>query len=190
MYKMEKKTDNIRIPPGRLDEDMDKVAEDIAKEELEGVIEEENKLVILATNIERIGDGKVVQGDGGVYQSVEYDALQFELIEQELILGYICEVLKFGAFVRFGPLDGLLHISQIMNDKVEVDQGNQRLVGKETDDALEIDDGIRARIVTVSINDRNPRESKIGLTMRQNGLGKLEWIRRDEEEEDEDKKED
>lgn len=185
MYKIEEKTGNIRIPPDRLDEDMGKVVEDIAKEELEGVIEDENELVILATNIERIGDGKVVQADGGVYQSVKYDALQFELVKKELILGYICEVLKFGAFVRFGPLDGLLHISQIMNDKVEVDQGNQRLVGKESEDALEIDDGIRARIVTVSINDRNPRESKIGLTMRQAGLGKLEWIKRDEDEEEE-----
>ncbi|MBS3817660.1 MAG: DNA-directed RNA polymerase [Candidatus Thermoplasmatota archaeon] len=185
MYKMEKKTDTVRIPPDRLDEDLAEAAKEIAKEKLEGVINDENKLVILATNIERLGDGKVVLGDGGVYQDVRYGALEFELIENELILGYLCEVLKFGAFVRFGPLDGLLHISQIMNDKVEVDQGNQRLVGKETDDALNIDDEIRARIVTVSVNERNPRESKIGLTMRQEGLGKLEWIEEDEEEEEE-----
>ncbi|MBS3782543.1 MAG: DNA-directed RNA polymerase [Candidatus Thermoplasmatota archaeon] len=184
MYKMERKTDTVRIPPDRLDENIDDAAMEIAKEELEGVIEDDNKLVILAANVERIGEGKVVHGDGGVYQDVEYEALYFELIEQELILGYLCEVLQFGGFVRFGPLDGLLHISQIMNDKVEVDQGNQRLVGKETDKSLGIDDEIRARIVTVSINDRNPRESKIGLTMRQNGLGKLEWLTEDEEEEE------
>ncbi len=185
MYKMEKKTDTIRIPPDRLDEDIDEVAKDIAREDLEGVIEDENKLIILSTNIQRIGDGKVVHDDGGVYQEVEYDALYFEMEEQELILGYLCEVLQFGGFVRFGPLDGLLHISQIMNDKVEVDQGNQRLVGKESKDSLGIDDEIRARIVTVSVNERNPRESKIGMTMRQNGLGKLEWIEEDEDEEEE-----
>ncbi len=183
MYIMERKTDTIRIPPGRLDEDIDIAAEEIAKEELEGEIVDGNKLLILAANVERKGDGRVVHGDGGVHQQVEYDALEFELVEQELIQGYLCEVLKFGAFVRFGPLDGLLHISQIMNDKVEVDQGNQRLVGKESGDSLEIDDEIRARIVTVSVNDRNPRESKIGLTMRQTGLGKLEWLEEDEEEE-------
>ncbi len=182
MYKMERKTDTVRIPPDRLDEDIDVAAMEIAKEELEGVIEDDNKLVILATNVQRLGEGKVVHGDGGVYQDVEYDALYFELIEQELILGYLCEVLQFGGFIRFGPLDGLLHISQIMNDKVEVDQGNQRLVGKESNKSLGIDDEIRARIVTISINDRNPRESKIGLTMRQNGLGKLEWLKEDEEE--------
>lgn len=185
MYKMEKKRDTIRIPPDRLDENLKEAAKEIAKEELEGDIYEENKLVILATNVDRVGEGKVVHGDGGVYQDVEYDALYFELKEQELILGYLCEVLQFGGFVRFGPLDGLLHISQIMNDKVEVDQGNQRLVGKETGDSLTIDDEIRARIVTVSVNDRNPRESKIGMTMRQTGLGKLEWIREDEEDQEE-----
>ncbi len=184
MYIMEKKTDTVRIPPERLEEDIDLAAEEIAKEELEGEIVDDNKLVILATNVKRKGDGRVVHGDGGVHQTVEYDALEFQLIEQELILGFLCEVLKFGAFVRFGPLDGLLHISQIMNDKVEVDQGNQRLVGKDTGDSLEIDDGIRARIVTVSINERNPRESKIGLTMRQKGLTKLDWIGREEEEEE------
>lgn len=186
MYKMERKKDTVRIPPDRLDENIDDAAKEIAKEELEGVIEDNNKLVILATNVNRLDEGKVVHGDGGVYQDVEYDALYFELIEQELILGYLCEVLQFGGFIRFGPLDGLLHISQIMNDKVEVDQGNQRLVGKETDKSLGIDDEIRARIVTVSINDRNPRESKIGLTMRQTGLGKLEWMEEDEDEEEED----
>ena len=78
--------------------------------------------------------------------------------------------------MRFGPLDGLLHISQIMDDHIEVDLKNERLIGKETKRELRIDDKVRARIVAISINERNPRESKIGLTMRQPGLGKLEWL--------------
>lgn len=173
--------DTIRIPPNRLeDEDLDEIAKDIAREQLEGTIVGKNKLIILATNIERVGDGRIVHGDGGIFQDISYDALMFQLEEQELIYGYVCEVLKFGAFVRFGPLDGLLHISQIMNDKVEVDEGNQMLHGKESDRKLKVDDKIRARIVTVSVNERSPRESKIGLTMRQNGLGKLEWLEEEE----------
>lgn len=181
MYKMENKEDTIRIPPDKLVEDLDEVSKDIARETLEGTIEEENKLIILATNIDRIGEGKIVHGDGGIFQKVSYDALLFELEEQELIFGYVCEVLKFGAFVRFGPLDGLLHISQIMNDKVDVNLGNQVLQGKETKKDIGINDKLRARIVTVSVNKRSPRESKIGLTMRQSGLGKLEWIEEEEE---------
>jgi len=182
MYIMERKKDTIRIPPHRLDDELDEVALHIARETLEGQIEESNKLIILATNIERIGDGRIVHGDGGIFQDVAYDALIYVLEEDELIFGYVCEVLKFGAFIRFGPLDGLLHISQIMNDKVDVDQGNQVLKGKESGRIIKIDDELRARIVTVSVNERSPRESKIGLTMRQTGLGKLEWFEEDEEE--------
>ena len=37
----------------------------------------------------------------------------------------------------------------------------------------------RARIVTVSMNELNYRESKIGLTMRQVGLGTVEWLEED-----------
>ncbi|MFO8110529.1 MAG: DNA-directed RNA polymerase [Thermoplasmata archaeon] len=176
MYKMEKKQDTIRIPPHMLDEDLDAVAKEIACETFEGNLEDGNKLIIMATNIQRIGDGKIVHGDGGIYQQVKYDALVYQLEEHELIYGYVCEILKFGAFIRFGPLDGLLHISQIMNDKVEVDIGSQRLHGKERKKEIGINDKLRARIVTVSVNERSPRESKIGLTMRQPGLGKLEWI--------------
>ena len=56
---------------------------------------------------------------------------------------------------------------------------NQRLIGKETKRDIRIDADTRARIVTVSVNERSPRESKIGLTMRQQGLGRLEWIEED-----------
>ena len=38
---------------------------------------------------------------------------------------------------------------------------------------------VRARVVALSLNERDPRESKIGLTMRQPGLGNLAWIEAD-----------
>jgi DNA-directed RNA polymerase subunit E' len=31
----------------------------------------------------------------------------------------------------------------------------------------------------VDLNEKNPQDSKIGLTMRQPGLGKLEWLEED-----------
>jgi DNA-directed RNA polymerase subunit E' len=97
----------------------------------------------------------------------------------EVVEGTVCEVVEFGAFVRFGPLDGLLHMSQIMNDYLNVDLGNERLTGKETGRYLGLGDRVRARLVTVSLNELSPRESKIGLTMRQPGLGKIEWLEED-----------
>ena len=98
---------------------------------------------------------------------------------QEIVQGTVCEILKFGAFVRFGPLDGLLHISQIMDDRIDVDIDGRRLLGKDTKRELRVGAGVRARVVSLSINERSPRESKIGLTMRQPGLGKLEWLEED-----------
>src|SRR5256884_8907018 len=71
------------------------------------------------------------------------------------------------------------HISQVMDDRVDVDEEGQRLIGKDTKRDLRIGDKVRTRIVAVSLNERAPRESKIGLTMRQPALGKLDWIEED-----------
>jgi DNA-directed RNA polymerase subunit E' len=46
-----------------------------------------------------------------------------------------------------------------------------------------VGDGIRARVVALSLNEREPRESKIGLTMRQSGLGTSVWLEEEFEEE-------
>jgi DNA-directed RNA polymerase subunit E' len=170
------KEDILRIPPDLLGENFEKTVEELTHSNFEGKVDHENNLVVVATNIIPIGDGRIVHGDGGVYQHVKYNALVFKPEMHEVIEGTVCEVLKFGVFVRFGPLDGLLHISQVMDDHIDVDSGNDRLIGKETKRELRIGDKVRARIVAISINERNPRESKIGLTMRQPGLGKIDWI--------------
>jgi len=69
-----------------------------------------------------------------------------------------------------------LHMSQIMNDYVDVDAESGRIQGKETKRILKVGDLIRARIVAVSLNELSARESKIGLTMRQPALGTHEWL--------------
>jgi len=80
-------------------------------------------------------------------------------------------------------------MSQIMNDYIEVDVDNERLIGKETKRVLTVGSKVRARIVAVSMNEISPRESKIGLTMRQPALGAHEWIEEDRKKEKEGEKE-
>jgi DNA-directed RNA polymerase subunit E' len=75
-----------------------------------------------------------------------------------------------------GPFDGLLHVSQITNEYISYDEKNARLVSKESNKALGEGEKVRARVIAVSLNEKEPRESKIGLTMRQTGLGKLDWL--------------
>jgi DNA-directed RNA polymerase subunit E' len=176
MYRILKKEDILRIPPDYLNDDFESTVEELTHSSFEGKVDNESNLIVIATNIKVVGEGRIVHGDGGVYQQVNYDALVFKPEMHEVIEGTVCEVLKFGVFVRFGPLDGLLHISQVMDDHIDIDSGNERLIGKETKRELKIGDRVRARIVAISINERNPRESKIGLTMRQPGLGKIDWL--------------
>ncbi|MDD4307375.1 MAG: DNA-directed RNA polymerase [Thermoplasmata archaeon] len=179
MYLKIKRKDVIRIPPERLGEDMAELSQELTQHSFEGKIVGDRSLIVLTANINPVGEGRIVHGDGAVYQDVEYDALIFRLDTQEIIEGSVCEILKFGAFVRFGPLDGLLHISQVMDDHIDVDVDNQRLIGKESRRDIRVNQDVRARIVTVSVNERNPRESKIGLTMRQSCLGRTDWLQED-----------
>ena len=179
MYMLVTREEVVRIPPEQLTEDVDEVVERLTQKNFEGKIGKNGSLTVLTTNVERMGEGRIVHGDGAVYQGVRYDALIFAPELQEIVHGTVCEMLKFGAFVRFGPLDGLLHISQVMDDRIDVDVSNARLTGKDSRRDLKVGDDARARVVAVSINERSPRESKIGLTMRQPALGKFDWIEED-----------
>jgi len=189
MYKTVRKEDTVRIPPDKLGEDLDKVAQELARSNFEGKFDK-GQLTVLVTNLSPVGVGRIIHGDGAIYQKVVYDALVFKPEIQEVVLGNVCEILKFGAFVHIGPLDGLLHISQIMDDRVEVNEASNRLIGKDTKKELKVGDQVRARIVAISINERTPRESRIGLTMRQPGLGKLDWLTDDRDKKDDKKKAD
>jgi len=183
MYFLCQKEDTVRIPPHRLGEDENSVLQELATASFEGRMDSDSSFTVLVKDVTKNGEGRIVHGDGGVYQSVKYTALVFKVELNEVVQGTICEVLKFGAFVRFGPLDGLLHISQIMDDRMDVDEGNRRIIGKDTKRDLRLDDKVKARIVTVVLNERSLRESRIGLTMRQKGLGKLEWTEDDRKKE-------
>ena len=52
-------------------------------------------------------------GDGGVYYDVKFEGLDLRLALQEVIEGLVVETTSFGAFVSLGPIDAMLHVSQI-----------------------------------------------------------------------------
>lgn len=185
MYVIASKEDVVRIPPHLLGEDFQTLASRLTQESFQNKVEGDGSYTVLVRNIEPLGEGRIIHGDGAVYQKVKFEAVMFRPMLHEIVEGTVCEVLKFGAFVRFGPLDGLLHISQIMDDRIDVDVDGRRLIGKDTKRELRLGDSIRARIVSLSINERSPRESKIGLTMRQPALGKLEWLQEERKKKEE-----
>ncbi|MEK6807561.1 MAG: S1 RNA-binding domain-containing protein, partial [Nanoarchaeota archaeon] len=91
----------------------------------------------------------------------------------ELVEGEIKDIAKFGAFVDFGPFEGMVHVSQSMDDFVSFSK-SKALQGKQSGKVLKVGDKVRARIIAISFKD--PKGPKLGLTMRQPYLGKQEWI--------------
>jgi DNA-directed RNA polymerase subunit E' len=176
MYTIRRVEDTIRILPDKFGEDLDKVIEESVQKTFEGTVRKGHGIIVVAQNIQSVGDGIVIHGDGAMYQKVAFDALTFIPILQEVVDGVVCEIVEFGAFCHIGPIDALIHMSQIMNDYVQVDSENEIITGKEKKNTLRVGDTIRARIVSISLNELSARESKIGLTMRQPALGAHEWI--------------
>jgi DNA-directed RNA polymerase subunit E' len=179
MYARIKIKDTVRVPPSRFDEDIEDVLEDLLWEQFEGKLDREYGMIVGIESIEDVGDGRIIEGDGAIYYDVVFTALTFKPILQEVIEGEVFEIVEFGAFVTIGPLDALLHMSQITEDYVVFDEKNKRLIGKESKKSITEGDFVRARIVALSLKEREPEKSKIGLKMRQPWLGSLKWIEED-----------
>jgi len=188
MYYKVRIEDTIRIPPNKFSENLDNVVTEIVQKTFEGTMRRNHGVIVVTDSVEPLGPGIVIHGDGAMYQKVAFDALTFKPELQEVIDAIVCEIVEFGAFCHIGPLDALVHMSQIMNDYVEVDAENELITGKEKKLTLKTGDIVRARVVAVSLNELSPRESKIGLTMRQPALGSFEWIYGSDEDSKDEKK--
>lgn len=188
MYKEITVEDTVRVPPEKFERDVEDSVLEVLREKYESKIDEEEGVVLTVTNIEDVSEGKVIPGDGSTYHDLKFDAIVFKPEMHEVITAEVSEIVQFGAFVRIGPIDGLIHVSQIMDDYMAFDEKNGVLSAKESNRTLQEGDTVRARIVTISLKE-NLNDSKIGLTTRQPGLGKLEWIKEEKEEEEEGEKE-
>ncbi|NOQ29233.1 MAG: DNA-directed RNA polymerase [Methanosarcinales archaeon] len=176
MYLKTRLVDTVRIDPEQLGMPIMAAVGRALRDKLEGQIDKKLGALVAVLEVVDIGDGRILFGDGGVYYEATFDALMYKPIMQEITEGVVVEVVEFGAFIGVGPLDGLIHVSQLTDDFVSYDGKNSRLVFKESGRAVTENDKLRARIVAVSLNERDPHESRIGLTMRQPALGKLEWL--------------
>lgn len=178
MYKLVLVRDTVRIPPKRFSEELNTVIKQELDSMVTGRIEKNVGVILAVTDVRAVSEGKIILGDGAVYFDTTFEVMSYVPMVHEVVEGYVTEVTEFGVFVNFGPIDGLIHVSQITEDFMTYDQKNAMLVGKESSKTLKVGDVVRARIVTVSMKNR-VSESKIGLTMRQPYLGKNEWIEDD-----------
>ena len=171
--------DTIRIPPETFGNPLESVGHQQVKAKYEGVVDEELGYVIAVIDVKVNPTGKIIPGDGATYHKVTFSLLTFFPKIQEIVEGEVIEVADFGAFVRIGPIDALLHVSQLMDDFISYDEKQGVLLGKETRRRLASGDQVRVRITAVSLG-RAGSSGKIGVTARQPYLGKLEWIEIDQ----------
>ena len=179
MYKRVRLKDTVEVPPRYLADVSPELVKRLLQDKLEGRMDEEIGSVVSVTEVHEIGDGAVLPNRPGVYYEAEFDAVTYDPGMQEVVDGEVVEVVSFGAFVGIGPVDGLLHVSQISDEYLAYDEENQQLASRDSNRVLGVGDAVRARIVTKSIDERNPRDSKIGLTAKQPGLGKHGWLEED-----------
>jgi DNA-directed RNA polymerase subunit E' len=176
MYKRVRLRDTVEVPPAHLADVTPELVKQLLQDDLEGRMDEDVGSIVSVIEVHDVGEGSVVPGEEGVYFTAEFDALTFDPQMQEVVDGEVVEVVNFGAFVGIGPVDGLLHVSQISDEYLAYDEEGQMLSSRDSNRTLGVGDAVRARIVTKSIDERNPRDSKIGLTAKQVGLGKHAWL--------------
>lgn len=178
MFKLIEVEDIVRIPPEKFGKPLKEVAEEELRSKYIALVNEELGYVIDILNVNVEPVGRIVSGDGATYHKATFTLLTFLPTMQEIVEGDVMDVQDFGAFVRIGPVDALLHKSQLMDDYITYDKHGESLIGKQTNRSLRKGDVIRVRIVAVSL-PKGGGMGKIGVTAKQPFLGKIEWIKED-----------
>jgi len=175
LFSISTMADVVRIPPSLFGKTLKKAAMNILKEKYESMINADLGYIIMILDAKIDGMGKMIAGDGGTFHKVEFDALTFYPKLQEIVQGEIVDITDFGAFVRIGPTDALLHLSQVMDDFLNSDVKSGMILAKQSGKTLKVGSTIRARITAVSLG-KAASMGKIGITCRQPYLGADEWI--------------
>ena len=175
MFSISTLIDVVRIPPSLFGTALKKAAMNILKEKYESMINADLGYIIMILDAKVEEMGKMIAGDGGTFHKVEFDALTFYPKLQEIVQGEIVDITDFGAFVRIGPTDALLHLSQVMDDYLKSDVKSGMIIANQSGRTLKVGATLRARITAVSLG-KAATMGKIGITCRQPYLGADEWI--------------
>ncbi len=179
MYKILTVSDKVRVPPSKFRMKMQDAIKSSLEDRLEGIIDRRLGVILSVVDVGEVGEGQIFPGDGAIHYPVDFSLLVYFPEMHEMIKGYVIDVTEFGVFIRMGPLDGMVHVSQIMDDFVSYDDKNVTFHGRESKKTMREGDLARARIISVSMGTN---QYKIGLTTRQFGLGVLDWYDRDRKE--------
>ena len=173
MYYKSKVEGVVRVEPKRFSENLKAVILGELRESYENRIIERLGRVLVINSVDKVGEGMIISGDGAAFYNVTFEAIHYLPELNELVEGEVKDIAKFGAFIDFGAFEGMIHISQTMDDFVSFSKDGT-LLGKDSNKVLKVGDKVRSRIIAISI--KNIKDPKIGMTMRQPYLGKVEWL--------------
>jgi DNA-directed RNA polymerase subunit E' len=175
MYNIYTVRDMFKLSPEYFDKDIEDVAMQVLQRKYEGTIDRDLGVIVAVFDVKNVSDGVIYPGDPATHHEAEFSVLSFMPKVDEVVIGEVTELAEFGAFVRIGPMDGLVHVSQITSDFLSFDKKVPAFVSRKTGRNLKKGDIVYAKISTVSMKT-SIKDSKIALTMKPEGLGKLEWI--------------
>lgn len=170
-------TDHIRVEPNKFGMDTDDAVRTQLEESYASFQDKDIGTVVAVLDVLEVKEGIIIPGDGAAYYESTFKLIVFRPELQEIVYGTIEEITNFGAFIDLGVIRGMIHISQTMDDFVSFSDSGV-LSGKNGKKNLVQSDKCIARIVAISYKGEEP---KIGLTMRQPGLGKIDWIKAEKE---------
>jgi DNA-directed RNA polymerase subunit E' len=176
MFYIAEVEDYVRVDPKLFGKPTAQAVEEQLYETYSNYYSKDMGRVVEVIEVLNVGEGVIIPGDGAAYYNSNFKLLIWKPELQELIYGTISEITDFGAFIDMGVMKGMIHISQTMDDYVSFSKTGS-LLGKSSKRGLKTGDNCIARIVALSYKGDSP---KIGLTMRQPGLGKIEWIKEDQ----------
>lgn len=188
MYRLITGEDRVRVSPQMLVMDREEAVRKVLKEKYEGKMNKELGLIMQITKAKPKASGIVFPGDPHIYHDVEFEAIAFNLEVNEVFRGVVREVMDFGAFVSIGPFEGLLHISQIGKERFSYDKKSKMLSSSDKKKSVKKGDELILKVSTASLK-QSPQDTKIGLTMRADGLGSEAWIEAEKKKEKTKKKE-
>jgi len=166
--------DTVSIPPEQFDKNLKEVAELLLRTKYERTIDKNLGVILTVFDARDISDGIIMPGDPSTHHELRFDVLSFSLEVDEVFVGDVSEIMEFGCFVRIGPLDGLVHLSQITADFMSYDRKAGTFNSKNTGRSIKKGDTVYAKVSTISMKN-TVKDTKIALTMRPDGLGKEEW---------------
>jgi DNA-directed RNA polymerase subunit E' len=164
----------VAVSPLNLSGELKEIILDQLSKDYEGLMDKDLGLFVCVTDVLEYSEGEIIPGDSDIFFKVKFSVITFMPQLHEVVYGKITQATDFGAFINIGPFEGLCHVSQVMAD---FNSYNPELPGfnaKDSKKVLVVEDKVLTRIANVSFK-KTIADTKIGLTMRQMGLGKPEW---------------